>query len=148
MKPRWLASSQTGRRGHEVRHASRTSAYGRGPGPIHSRRSRINGSIGSDMEVSYGVARAYQFSERVRGAMVELRSSSRQRQHRGLLHTLEREARLHVDHVRLLEQLAHEKAREVIQILDLHAQQVVRLSSHRIALGDLGPRVHCASEFF
>jgi hypothetical protein len=41
MKPRSFASSHTGSRGHEVRHASSTSAYGRGLGPIHSRRSRI-----------------------------------------------------------------------------------------------------------
>ena len=44
MKPRSLASSQTGRRGHDVRHASRTSTYGRGPGPNHSRRSSTRSS--------------------------------------------------------------------------------------------------------
>jgi hypothetical protein len=41
MNPRSFASSQTGSRGHDVRHASITSAYGRALGPIHSRRSRI-----------------------------------------------------------------------------------------------------------
>jgi hypothetical protein len=48
MNPRSLASSQTGRLGHEVRHDSITSAYGRGSGPIHSRRSRIRASTVSD----------------------------------------------------------------------------------------------------
>ena len=41
MKPRSVASSQTGSRGHDVRQASMVSAYGRWPGPIHSSRSRI-----------------------------------------------------------------------------------------------------------
>ena len=41
MKPRSVASSQTGSRGQEVRQASITSAYARGFGPIHSRRSKM-----------------------------------------------------------------------------------------------------------
>jgi hypothetical protein len=49
MKPRSFASSHTGRRGHDVRHASITSAYGRGAGPIQSRRSRIRLSTLSGM---------------------------------------------------------------------------------------------------
>jgi hypothetical protein len=48
MKPRSVASSHTGKRGHDVRHASSTSAYGRGLGPIHSRRSRIKVSTVPD----------------------------------------------------------------------------------------------------
>jgi hypothetical protein len=48
MKPRSLASSHTGRRGHDVRHASSTSAYGRGSQPIHSSRSRTKLSTLSD----------------------------------------------------------------------------------------------------
>ena len=48
MNPRSVASSQTGRRGHDVRHASMVSAYGRWPGPIHSSRSRIRLSTVSD----------------------------------------------------------------------------------------------------
>jgi hypothetical protein len=51
MKPRSFASSQTGSRGHEVRHASSTSAYARGLGPIHSRRSRIRLSMVSVTEI-------------------------------------------------------------------------------------------------
>src|SRR5687767_9655968 len=51
MKPRSVASSQTGRRGHEVRHASIVSRYGRSPGPIHSRRSRIRLSTVSDTAI-------------------------------------------------------------------------------------------------
>jgi hypothetical protein len=52
MKPRSFASSHTGSRGHDVRQASSTSAYGRGFGPIHSRRSRIRLSTASS-RVSY-----------------------------------------------------------------------------------------------
>jgi hypothetical protein len=48
MKPRSLASSHTGRRGHDVRHASSTSAYGPGSQPIHSSRSRTKLSTLSD----------------------------------------------------------------------------------------------------
>jgi len=44
---RSVASSQTGSRGHEVRHASMTSAYDLGWGAIHSRRSRIKACTGS-----------------------------------------------------------------------------------------------------
>jgi hypothetical protein len=51
MKPRSFASSHTGSRGHEVRHASSTSPYGRGLGPIHSRRSRIRLSTVSATEI-------------------------------------------------------------------------------------------------
>ena len=51
MKPRLFASSHTGRRGHEVRHASSTSAYARGLGPIHSRSSRIRLSTVSATEI-------------------------------------------------------------------------------------------------
>ena len=50
MKPRSFASSHTGSRGHEVRNASSTSAYARGLGPIHSRRSRIRLSTMSATE--------------------------------------------------------------------------------------------------
>src|SRR6266566_6316490 len=49
MKPRSLASSQTGSRGQDVRQASMTSRYGLALGPIHSRRSRIRASTGSGM---------------------------------------------------------------------------------------------------
>src|SRR5262245_1684169 len=49
MKPLALASSHTGRRGHDVRHASMTSAYGLGCGPIHLSRSSISASTGSDI---------------------------------------------------------------------------------------------------
>jgi hypothetical protein len=52
MKPRSFASSHTGSRGHDVRQASSTSAYGRGFGPIHSRRSRTRLSRASST-VSY-----------------------------------------------------------------------------------------------
>jgi len=55
MNPRALASSQTGRRGHDVRHASMTSAYGRCCGPIHSSRSRIRAS--SDSATTQGTSR-------------------------------------------------------------------------------------------
>ena len=51
MKPRSFASSHTGSRGHEVRHASSTSAYARGLGPIHSRRSTIRLSTVSATEI-------------------------------------------------------------------------------------------------
>src|SRR5262245_30928902 len=52
MKPCSLASSHTGRRGQDVRHASMTSAYGRGFGPSHSSRSRIRASTTFDTEAS------------------------------------------------------------------------------------------------
>jgi hypothetical protein len=55
-KPRSLASSHTGKRGHDVRQASSTSGYGREPGPIHSRRSRIRDSTVSDIEAAYYLA--------------------------------------------------------------------------------------------
>jgi len=48
-KPRSLASSHTVRRGHDVRQASMTSAYGRASGPIHSRRSRTRAPTVSDI---------------------------------------------------------------------------------------------------
>src|SRR6476659_6194626 len=51
MKPRSVASSHTGRRGQDVRHASITSLYGRVFGPIHSSRSRISESTVSDIFV-------------------------------------------------------------------------------------------------
>jgi hypothetical protein len=50
MKPRALASSHTGSRGHDVRHASSTSAVGRGVGPIHSSKSVTRASTGSGMD--------------------------------------------------------------------------------------------------
>ena len=46
-RPRSWASSQTGRRGHEVRHRSRNSRAGRGASRSSSSRSRISGSTGS-----------------------------------------------------------------------------------------------------
>lgn len=55
MKPRSIASSQTGRRGQEVRHASITSEYGLDPDPIHSSRSSIRASTGSDNATSPAV---------------------------------------------------------------------------------------------
>jgi hypothetical protein len=41
-----------GRRGQDVRQASIISAYGRGLGPIHSSRLRINASTGFDTATS------------------------------------------------------------------------------------------------
>src|ERR1051326_1153063 len=52
MNPRSLASSQTGRRGQEVRHASITSKYGFDSAPIHSSKSSIRASTGSDNAAS------------------------------------------------------------------------------------------------
>src|SRR5262245_61925504 len=49
MNPRSFASSHTGNRGQEVRQASRTSAYGRDSAPIHSSKSTISASTGSDI---------------------------------------------------------------------------------------------------
>jgi hypothetical protein len=52
--PRSFASSHTGNRGHEVRHASSTSEYGRGLEPSHSRRSRMRLSTVSVIDVNHG----------------------------------------------------------------------------------------------
>jgi hypothetical protein len=58
MNPRALASSHTGSRGHEVRHASITSAYGRWSGPIHESRSRIKlSTVSGTSSIDSGAAR-------------------------------------------------------------------------------------------
>src|SRR6516164_7772556 len=55
MRPRSLASSQTGRRGHDVRQASMTSRYGLPSGPIHSSRSRVRASTGLGIIAALGI---------------------------------------------------------------------------------------------
>src|SRR2546430_13585016 len=87
MNPRSVASSQTGKRGQDVRHASSTSAYGRGLGPIHSSRSMIRvstvssefeaGERGTESNIGALFARMRQREGRKEGAALDAPPSAR-----------------------------------------------------------------------